>query len=290
MSGAVGEIDRGNMLQATRGVRRLVIFISYASEDNQLAIALYHMLDSYFGKDFAEVLIDTESFRQGISLNDSIRELLNRTDILVTVYTGQPKLSHSYTGIEIGYFLGLPNAPGSPVRHRIIPFYRQTPPEAAAGLLGVRFGIEKKMLQLSVEEYKLRLQDTVNQEHPIAAFLKNLEDDVNAMRRTARYPDARYSERERLEGVRNFLAAIFSELRKAVDFENAPQNKLVIQVNEKLGAENFELPGTALLVPEGAGTMAIFGLPEREISWLEVVANPKKTPDGRNAGSYSERP
>src|SRR5580700_11342971 len=111
------------MSQAPTSVRRrLVIFISYASEDNQLAIALYHLLDTYLGKDFAEILIDTESFRHGIALNDLIREKLNRTDVLLVVYTGQPKPSHGFTGLEIGYFLALPELSGAPVSRRIIPF------------------------------------------------------------------------------------------------------------------------------------------------------------------------
>jgi hypothetical protein len=265
----------------TVSVRPLVIFISYASEDKQLATDLCSFLEGYLGKDFAGVVIDTESFRHGIALNDSIREQLKRTDILVVVYTGQSKPSHGFTGIELGFFLGLPPFQNSPVTRRIITFYRDTPPEAAAELKGVRFGLDKPTLQLSVEEYT-KVLERIDLRHPIPAFLKDLESDVNAMRGAISLPqDERYNDVRRLEHSRSFLAKIFTELRKAIDSENAPQKKLVIKVSERLGDESIDLPGAAILVPEGNGTMAIFGLPEREITWQEFYRTAK--PKYRNA-------
>jgi hypothetical protein len=197
------------------------------------------------------------------------------------VYTGQSKPSHGFTGIELGFFLGLPTFQNAPVTRRIITFYRDTPPEAAAGLKGVPFGMDKPTLQLSVEEYTNVLKD-IDLRHPIPAFLKDLESDVNAMRGAISLPpDERYNDVQRLAHSRSFLAKIFTELTKAIDSENTPQKKLVITVSERLGDESIDLPGGANLVPEGNGTMAIFGLREREITWQEFYRTAK--PKYRNA-------
>jgi hypothetical protein len=267
-------ISESTASNQTVSVRKLVIFISYASEDKPLATELCSFLQGYLGKDFAEVVIDTQSFRLGIALNDLIREQLKRSDILIVVYTGQSKLSHGFTGIELGFFLGLPPY-HAPVTRRIITFYRDTPPEAAAGLKGVRFGMDKPTLQLSAEEYAKLLKD-IDLHHPIAAFLEELESDANAMRAAISLPpDEDYNDGRRLEHSRSFLVKIFTELRKAIDSEYTPQKKLLIKVSEKLGDESIDLPGSANLVPEGNGTMAIFGLPEREIRWEDFYRTAK---------------
>jgi hypothetical protein len=265
----------------TAAVRRLIVFISYASEDNQLAIALYRLLDSHLGQDFAKVLIDTQSFRHGFELNDLIQQQLRRTDILIVVYTGQQKPSHGFTGIEIGFFLGLPKIAEPDVRRRIIPFYRQSPPEATAGLLGVRFDIDKGTLKLSEEEYRKSLL-SVTDKHVIVSFLEDLENEVNAIRKAQGFgADPNFTVERRLENTRIFLAAIFNELKKTIDDVNAPQKKLVINVSQGFGIEDFELPGNAVLQPEGIGTMAIFGLPEGDTSWEDFLHN--TNPKYRNA-------
>lgn len=263
-------------------VRRLVVFISYASEDSQLAIALYRLLDSHLGKDFAEVLIDTQSFRHGFELNDLIQQQLKRTDILMAVYTGQQKPSHGFTGIEVGFFLGLPKISEHGVRRRIIPFYRQSPPQATAGLLGVRFDIDKDTLKLSEEDYRKSLLKITDPKHVIASFLEDLENEVNAIRKTAGFDaNPNFTVERRLKNTRIFLSAIFNELKKTIENENAPQKKLIIEVSQGLGIENFELPGNAVLLPEGIGTMAIFGLPERDTAWQDFLQN--TNPKYRNA-------
>jgi hypothetical protein len=253
-------------------VRRLIVFISYASEDSQLAIALYALLSSHLGKDFAEILMDTESFRHGFELNELIQQQLRRTDILIVVYTGQPKPSHGFTGIEIGFFLGLPKMTEPNVKRRVIPFYRQSPPQSTAGLLGVRFEIEKDSLKLSEEDYRNSLIKTTDKSHPIVSLLEDLEFEVNSLRENAGFSaESKFTEEHRLESARTFLAIIFNELKKTIDDVNAPQKKLVIEVSQGIRPNDLELPGSARLLPEGIGTMGIFGLPERETAWQHFL-------------------
>jgi hypothetical protein len=252
--------------------RPLRLFVSYASEDGALAMALHRMLRDHLSSDFAEVEIDTESLRAGLDLTDQIRQQLLCTDILIVVYTGQMKASHSFTGLEIGFFLARERSAKEPVQRRIIPFYRDQPPDTVAGAKGVPFGITKVMLKLSPAEYDAQLQ-TLSDGHPVVAVLKNLESDVNAMRRLVGFgADQDFTPERRLQSTRTFLKAVFNELRKGVDFDYNPQKKLVIAVPRDLSTEAMELPGDAELRPEGAGTMlGVFGLPDQPITWGEFL-------------------
>src|ERR1700761_1471421 len=82
---------------------RLHVFISYASEDRDLATAIGEELRRAFNPAVLKVTIDVE-----ISLGDNWRERLkvdlDETDILLVVATGKEKVSHSFTGFEVGYF------------------------------------------------------------------------------------------------------------------------------------------------------------------------------------------
>jgi hypothetical protein len=250
-------------------INPLRLFVSYASEDNQLAIALHHLLKEHLKPDFADVAIDTESLRAGFDLADQIRDQLAKTDILIVVYTGQLKASHGFTGLEVGFFLAQREASDAPVRRRIVSFYRETLPDTVAATKGVPFGIDDATLRLSAEQYEKRLQ-SLDGNHPVVAVLKDLERDVNVMRGLVGLaPDETFTAERRLANTREFLRAIFNELRKGIEVDQNPQRKLVISVAHKLDPNNLELPDDAELRSEGAGP--IFGIPDQRTSWGEFL-------------------
>src|SRR4051812_32929560 len=84
---------------------RLQIFVSYASEDEQLASAINSELRRAFNPGVVRTTFAAE-FQLGSSWRDRIEEELSKTDILLVVATGRQKLSHSFTGFEVGYFRG----------------------------------------------------------------------------------------------------------------------------------------------------------------------------------------
>src|ERR1035441_9570919 len=84
--------------------RRFRIFISYASEDYQIAEAIRKCLMLALGDVFAEINIDKRFLQPGIDFKKQIRSKLEITDVLIVVYTGTEKPSHGYTGWEVGFF------------------------------------------------------------------------------------------------------------------------------------------------------------------------------------------
>src|SRR5262245_35859052 len=82
------------------------VFISYASEDKELATAVEDALNQLAKKTFFDVNIirDIHNFDQGRSLKNQVLDLLESSQILLVIYTETLKKSHSYTGFELGAF------------------------------------------------------------------------------------------------------------------------------------------------------------------------------------------
>ena len=82
---------------------RLHVFISYSSEDRDLATAIAEELRRAFNPTILKLTIDVE-FSLGSNWRDRLKADLDDTDILLVVATGKQKVSHSFTGFEVGYF------------------------------------------------------------------------------------------------------------------------------------------------------------------------------------------
>ena len=82
--------------------RRLQIFLSYASEDQRFADTVADRLTSAFRNDVE--LKYMSKFQVGGNWRELIDQDLDNADILLVIATGQEKLSHSFTGYEVGYF------------------------------------------------------------------------------------------------------------------------------------------------------------------------------------------
>ncbi len=81
---------------------KLSAFISYASEDKQLANAFCELLLDAFP--YVIKLKMMSDFPLGINYRTMIDQSLDEADILLIVATGHEKLSHTFTGYEVGYF------------------------------------------------------------------------------------------------------------------------------------------------------------------------------------------
>jgi hypothetical protein len=84
--------------------RILRVFISYAREDEKIAVAAFEAIRTALGT-FADVFIDN-ALQFGVSFQDEIRKRLDETDLLVVIYSATLKPSHSFIGMELGFFLG----------------------------------------------------------------------------------------------------------------------------------------------------------------------------------------
>ena len=83
-------------------MRKLVIFLSYATEDQQLANTIANKLTSAFGRTVD--LRYMSKFELGVNFRTTIDQALDAADVLIVIATGREKLSHTFTGYEVGYF------------------------------------------------------------------------------------------------------------------------------------------------------------------------------------------
>jgi hypothetical protein len=257
-------------------VAKLEIFISYASEDVALALALNKELSEYLDSDFSHVWIDIEGIRAGFELNDQIKVQLDKTDVLIVVYTGQHKESHGFTGLEIGYFMKAQSGPVGRVQRRIVSMFSGTPPGPTSAIRGVPFGIDDSQLAMTEKEYEDSLNTTVTARHPTSLFLEDLEQDVDEFRIAIGLKPLDNKLEVRLERVRQLMLAMFKVFKTRKYNEVNPQKKIIVSVGGELSPQSEELPGTSMIVPEGTGMMSIFGLPDQKISWAEFLS---KAPD-----------
>src|SRR5258708_14623195 len=82
---------------------RLHVFISYSTEDRDLATAIAEELRRAFNPTILKLTIDVE-FSLGSHWRDRLKADLEHTHILLVVATSKQKMSHSFTGFEVGYF------------------------------------------------------------------------------------------------------------------------------------------------------------------------------------------
>jgi hypothetical protein len=86
-----------------RASSRINIFISYAHEDRELVTSIDSLLRETF--EFAPLSIYRDiEIKEGQNWAKQIDTALQETDILLVIFTERMKMSHSYTGYEIGYF------------------------------------------------------------------------------------------------------------------------------------------------------------------------------------------
>jgi hypothetical protein len=81
---------------------KLTVFLSYVSEDQKFAEAIAVRIGNSFKR--AVDLKYMSQFPLGANFRSLIDQALDCADVLLVIATGHEKLSHSFTGYEVGYF------------------------------------------------------------------------------------------------------------------------------------------------------------------------------------------
>jgi len=253
-------------------------FISYAREDEKIAIAVYNALETAMGPS-AKVFIDS-GLRFGLSFQDEIKKKLDETDTLVVIDSAVLKPAFGYTGMELGYFISVMGRdldPGS--LRRIVPIYLDKPPDILAGNEGIKIDISHDTLSMTFEEYEACLGD-IDYNHSTVKFLREFQDLIDNVRVKRGAPKIPRSEDQKdLPGaVKKMQLAIFSHLKTTPELTLKPQKQLMVTTSdEALHSSDGQLPKDTLLTPVGAGNpMSIFGLPSIEMSWEEFQEQTKQ--------------
>jgi len=250
--------------------RILRVFISYAKEDEKIAAATFEAIRTALGT-FADVFIDN-ALQFGVSFQEEIQKRLDETDLLVVIYSAALKPSHSFTGMELGYFIGTMQRNQSSDRpRRIVPIYLDTPPDILAGNEGINIGISRSTLELSLEEYSASLK--IDSENRMVKFLSEFQDIVDKLREENGFPKVqkRPEEQDLCGLVQKMQLSIFNHLKTSPESTLKPQKQVTIRTGDfAIDPVRTDLPGDAVLLPVGTGNpMSIFGLQDQEISWEE---------------------
>jgi nucleoside 2-deoxyribosyltransferase len=254
--------------------RILRIFISYASEDLSIAHAVANGLSDALPEGFADVCFDKWFLQAGQEFKKQIESKLEKTDILIIIYTGVDKPSHSFTGWEVGYFERVRK--NDPER-RIIPMCLDELPAAAAEFEGCSLKMSRELLQLSVGEFSSR--NVIAEDDPMCVLIGELQDQVKKIREEAGYPaTSPHDKRDPVSCVKNMRTAIFSYLRTTVEAVIKPQKQITFKsTGAALQNSETDLPRDARLIPVGGSPMGIFGLGDEEMTWekfLQLTAGP----------------
>jgi hypothetical protein len=254
--------------------RMLRIFISYASEDLKIAHSIARGLSDALPEGFAEVCLDKWFLQAGEKFKKEIESKLERTDILIIVYTGLSKPSHSYTGWEVGFFEGVKRSDPS---RRIVPLFLDDVPSTAAEFQGCSLNISPHLLQLNVAEFSA--QNDVDEEDPLCQFIADLQEEAAKIKEDAGYSrTARRDRRDAITTVKDMRLAVFTYLRTTVETVLKPQKQITIKTTgAALLASDSDLPRDARLIPVGGSAMSIFGLGDDEMTWerfLQLTAGP----------------
>jgi hypothetical protein len=179
------------------------VFISYASEDHDIAKAFYQSLQA-LGEtvfDRVKIFFDSKSIDAADEIRTDIREGLNKSDFLVVLYTGLFKRSHSYTGYEVGFFDRLIEdevAKSGKTTRKIIYLYSGEPPPVGDGVLGISIDVGVADLAGSRADYVQKSVQSPDNPDVLARALLEI-----AGRAERRLPPPLLDDRDELDRRRN---------------------------------------------------------------------------------------
>jgi TIR domain len=231
----------------TQPYRPAGVFISYASEDHDIAQAVYQSLQA-LGEtvyDRIKIFLDSKSIEGGDEIRVDIKAGLKKSDFLVVLYTGLFKRSHGYTGWEVGFFEGLiedEKAKFGQTTRRIIYLYSGEPPSIGDGILGIGIGIETGDLEGTRDDYMKKSIQTADNPDTLARVL----DDI-ANRGESRLPPPLSDDRDELDRKRakrrKLVAEVIIPTLKARLFDSMSMRVTRHSLEQRL--MEFDLPKPA---------------------------------------------
>ncbi|MDB6012906.1 MAG: hypothetical protein JWL65_5156 [Gammaproteobacteria bacterium] len=260
-------------------LRILRIFISYATEDLPIAVALARSLAEALGDWFAEINLDRWVLEAGEELKKQIKSTLERTDVFISLDTGMTKQMPAW---EVGFFEALMDE-GTKGR-RFVPMFLDTVPSVVTSYQGVGLQISRAYLQLTPDQFQqLKIEDG----DALTRFFEHLQQEVDEYRRAAGFPkEQRRPEQDPVRCIQRLRLAIFNYLQTTVREVFRPQKRLLIRTTTTaLQNSGVDLPPEALLISAGQGNAmsTIFGLSDFERTWDSFL---KETSGNEHAESW----
>lgn len=230
---------------------RLHVFISYSSEDRGLATAILDELRRAFNPAVLKLTIDVE-FSLGANWRERLKADLDDTDILLVVATGKQKVSHSFTGFEVGYFdasmTHSPKMANFPNQNRVmipIAVFTRTP-ETMSDIqaLQINAPFEPMVVDPGALKNAARPADAVDpsvRKNPIFRLFKRIQGIVN---QSVQLNDDELQafDKQLQDSAARLIAIIYLELQKRVFRENFPERKIVVRTGLAAAAPGRDNP------------------------------------------------
>ncbi len=250
------------------------VFISYASEDASIAVAIHKCLTAALPEVFTEIYLDKQFLQPGDKFKPEIESKLEKTDVLIIVYTGVEKPSHGYTGWEVGFFDHVMKTASRP--RKKVPMFLESLPATAIDDQGISLNVGRDKLEQTIAEFEADL--VVDPEDPLCRMIEAWQDEVGDLIKAAGFvkPVLR-PEQDAIARVKNLRLEIFRYLKTTVAITMKPQKQITIKAKGaalQAASQSTEksLPPDAELAPIGSGgTMAIFGLPDTQTTWEKFL-------------------
>jgi hypothetical protein len=280
------------------------VFFSYAREDGDIVDAFYKAFQDLDEIVDGEVVVfrDRTSIEPGRHIGAAIRNALEDSDYLIVFYTGTPKASHSWTGMEIGYFENFIQRDieghGSTER-KIVSIYFDEPPSSIADLEGISLQIQPSDLSQSRDDYIKALTAASRGQaagDPLTRLLNEIarlaerrssrnhgQDQARAERRTANR-----TEKITAEIVPQIKTAMYDCLGGRVARKSIEQRLIEFEVEGPDWRDRSKgIPGNAKLTAHGKA-FELFNLAERKegVSWRDFL-NELSSTAGEEASAIS---
>jgi hypothetical protein len=253
----------------------VTIFLSYASEDASLAATLEDELKRVFPFGL-RVFMDKSSINVGDNFRAVIDEELDGADILLLVFTNQPKTSHSYTGYEVGFFsrskAQRPHIVGD-IERLIIPFCVGSGfPDTADYMQGV--DIDRNDIFSLVEEPGAFRSEPrgVADDNPVLKMFTRIADITTRVTGLGADPGA--LRRNIRESAQRVYEVIFAYLQSRVYSERFPERKIIIRTGTPPRATDDETLLSDATIELAGRSFDLFGIPEppsRAFNWPDFI-------------------
>ena len=260
------------------------VFISYASEDHDIAQTIYQSLQA-LGEtvyDRVKIFLDSKSMDGGDEIRTDIKTGLKKSDYLVVLYTVLFKHSHGYTGFEIGFFEALIEeeiAKFGQTSRRIVYLFCGDTPSVGDGILGISINVDGGDLAGTRADYLRKCSQSPDNPDALARFFHEI-----ANRAESRLPPALRDDRDEMERKRakrrrtvaeDIIPALkgkmFDAMSTRVTRHTVEQKLIEIELPKPGSDQMFvAMPDDATLTPH-SGTLEIFGISNQidALTWDE---------------------
>ena len=273
---------------------RLQVFISYANEDKNLATAIAEELRTAFGLTSLRVLIAAE-VGLGTPWRKQIEDDLDNADILLILATGIEKLSHSFTGFEVGYFKGSKKSRARMAHFNsdrlIIPIaIATTLPGPVDDIQGLQ--LDGQLNPLMIDQELLKDQerfasavDYASDSNPLLKLFKRILSIIGAS--SFNEQELAPFDKQIRDSSKRLHQMIFAELRKRISTEIFPERKIVIRLSPNTATDASD-PLAGVTVEFRGRSFDVFGFETPPQGRLDCRAFLASIPNKRVAAIWGD--